>query len=266
MASLNPFEAKAASDAYKGADKVYRQSAIEATNFIKPKSSDYVLDIGAGTGISSEVILGFEPANLSLLEPSEAMLEKAKARLGKKASYVNDLAENIAAVCEQKLDLIYALNCFHLFSDPFAVVKGIAESLNDGASFVFNLSKPLLIPEEETEAEQKNILANLSFYQTLNMLTNNQHPIIAATIELLKDNLAVAYSRQKVQDLFASAGMELRGYKEVVISMDKADQQSIWRIIASSYLTEEDKIELAVKSAPLPESLFTRQALYQLVK
>ena len=54
-----------------------------------------VLDLGAGTGLLSERVLAAHPgAELVLLDGAPAMLEKARGRLGERASYViGDLTE-----------------------------------------------------------------------------------------------------------------------------------------------------------------------------
>lgn len=78
MKVTNPFEIKETSEEYSKVDPIYKISAQAAIDFVNPLdhngATGTVLDIGAGTGVSSEIILEAGVENLYLIEPSAAML------------------------------------------------------------------------------------------------------------------------------------------------------------------------------------------------
>ena len=77
--SQNPFDKEEPSKAYSKIDPIYIQSAQAALNFVDPGQFNLaeaqVIDIGSGTGVSAEVLLNAGVKNLSLVEPSETMLQ-----------------------------------------------------------------------------------------------------------------------------------------------------------------------------------------------
>jgi len=73
-------------------------TALEALS-LAPAPLRRILDVGAGTGLLSEMVRRALPdAELTLLDGSQAMLETAQARLGAGATYVRrDVAEELPA-------------------------------------------------------------------------------------------------------------------------------------------------------------------------
>jgi ubiquinone/menaquinone biosynthesis C-methylase UbiE len=74
-----------------------------------------VLEVGCGTGHWLNVLSDL-PVELTGVDPSRAMLEKARAR-ATKAALVCASAENIPFPASS-FDLIFCVNAFHHFSDP----------------------------------------------------------------------------------------------------------------------------------------------------
>ena len=113
----NPFEEEKTSEKYSTIDAVYEASSEQAVEFVKPEAGLKVVDLGAGTGVSSSKILAAGATDLSLAEPSSAMLDKAKEKFGDKVNYVQTGAEDLVKHFEENIDLLYAMNCIHLFPD-----------------------------------------------------------------------------------------------------------------------------------------------------
>jgi ubiquinone/menaquinone biosynthesis C-methylase UbiE len=267
----NPFNEGKTSQAYSRIDPIYEQSAIEAINFVDPLKHNgaegLVIDIGAGTGVSSEVILKTGVKNLVLVEPSEAMLEQAIKRLADKAEYCKLHAEDLNDKFNSNVDLAYALNTFHLFTDLSKFLASIACALKPGGCFVFNISTPTYGFEKLSKEEIATIKANKDFYTKLNESAPNE--ILIYTIALLDKiidcDFTEVFTKDSVEQIFASVGMRLEDSTEVIIKMQADYQRNIWSMMAQSFVSDQKQIDDLVKSIELPEELHIRQAIFKLV-
>lgn len=264
----NPFENKETSNSYSSADPVYKKSAEEIIKFQNPTefgTESIIIDLGAGTGVSSEVLLKHGASNLTLVEPSRAMLEEAEARLGDQVNYLCASAENFYANFESTVDIVYALNCVHLFPDLVSALAGVACALKNGGMFIFNISAPTYAFENIDEHEYILIQANLDFYKALNEISPNQ--ILSHTVELLTKTLAgnheQLYSKDKFVDIFKSLNFEFQKSAEIAIEVDSEYQKNIWRMIALSFIQDEELIQETIQAIPLPETIKLRQAQFK---
>jgi ubiquinone/menaquinone biosynthesis C-methylase UbiE len=89
-----------------------------------------VLEVGCGTGHWLNVLSDL-PVELTGVDPSRAMLEKARAR-ATKAALVCASAENIPFPASS-FDLIFCVNAFHHFSDPKKFLR-VAEYCSERAA------------------------------------------------------------------------------------------------------------------------------------
>lgn len=226
-----------------------------------------VLDIGAGTGISAELLLKAGVTNLSLIEPSTAMLEQAVTRLGGQVQYHQLYAEELNHEFNANVDLAYALNTFHLFADLSRFLANIACALKPGGVFVFNISSPTYSFNHLDHNELEAIKANKIFYEKLNQIANNE--VLLYTIELLNKILAHdltgVFTEESIEQIFASVGMRLEANKEVIIKMNANYQRNIWSMMAQSFVEDSAKITTIIDSIKLPEELEIRQALFKFV-
>ncbi|MCA9284496.1 MAG: class I SAM-dependent methyltransferase [Phycisphaerales bacterium] len=96
-------------------------NALVATVGLRPAS--VVADIGAGTGISSELFLrvGF---TVHAVEPNEAMRRAAETRFRGVAGFhsVNGTAER-TTLADRSVDLVFAAQAFHWFDAPSAATE-----------------------------------------------------------------------------------------------------------------------------------------------
>jgi ubiquinone/menaquinone biosynthesis C-methylase UbiE len=267
-AEKNPFTNQEASNAYQSVDPIYEMSAKYVLDFVNPKSfanNARIMDIGAGTGIASEMIIKTGFGRLTLLDPSSAMLEQAYKRIGDQASYIESSIENLIFDELETFDLIYALNCFHLFQDMSKALANIACLLKPSGVFVFNISAPTYSFDSMTEIERFIIQANYEFYKKLNNISPN--PIIESTlsllIKILNGNSDITFTKNKIQAVFQAVDLELEDYSEVIIKIHNQYQKNIWRMMGTAFCSDANAIEEIINSVKLPQEVEIRQAIFK---
>ncbi len=292
--NLNPFTSSKTATAYAGADPVYALSTEAVIKFVSPLANN-IADLGAGTGVSSAIILdACKPeSKLTVIEPSEAMIAEAKHRLGAKAQYLNLGVDELPT---SSFDLIYALNCFHLFPDHNNAAQQINNALSKNGVLVFNLSSPSYRFKTISEDELNVLYANLDFYTELHARSNGQYMVLASTVQLLtslvtaisysgrehelieglnisaleliersRSSARGLYSQEELANIFKAANMDLVDYTEVLIRVTADYQRNIWRMMAKAFISEE-AVEELVLSVQLPSIVPIRQAIFKLCK
>ena len=263
----NPFETKETSNAYDAVDEVYRKSAEGVKSILDPISMGEeanVVDLGAGTGISSEILSAGKMKNFCLVEPSKAMLEHAYQRLGDNVLYVQASAEDMYQAFNKDVDAVYALNCVHLFPDLTKAFAGVAASLKEGGKFIFNITAPSFAFDEVSDIEKDIYQANIDFYKALNEKVAN--PILEKTVELLQGNLEGKTEQMFTKDTMTQF-LEALNYKfekmEILeIDADIEYQKNIWRMMAKSFMDDEVQVEAMVESVKLPARMLIKQAVF----
>ncbi len=268
----NPFEDEQTSIEYGKTDPVYETSARAAVDFVNPLehggADGIVLDIGAGTGVSSEIILNAGIKNLYLIDPAAVMLKQARARLGDdQVKYLELNAEDLLDEFNSNVDIAYALNTFHLFKDMSKFLAAIACTLKPNGVFVFNISAPTYGFNNLSGDERITLEANKNFYMQLYEKNNSE--IIKYTIalidQILESNFNNIYTKEKIEMIFSAVGMSLESYKEIMIKVSPDYQQNLWSMIARSFISEEEQINAMIDSIKLPKELNIRQAIFKLV-
>ncbi len=121
---------------------------------IKPFLGEHLVEVGAGTGSFSELLLETEPKTLSLIEPS-AMVETLRTNSAVKSSvsdvqiFPNIFAE-VAEQLEQKQspDSIIYINVLEHIADDRDELKKVHQTLREkGRVFIFVPALPLLLSE-----------------------------------------------------------------------------------------------------------------------
>ena len=102
-----------------------------------------VLDLGAGTGQTARMLRDLHPdADLTLVEPSEAMLALAEGKVPGARLVVDDAAGFLART-DEAWDLVAALGFLELVPDVFEVLRRAAARLTAGGHLVVS-HEPLL--------------------------------------------------------------------------------------------------------------------------
>lgn len=265
----NPFNNEDASEKYSKTDEIYLLSAKKATEFVNPAKENLdavVADIGAGTGIGSEELIKLGVKDLTLIEPSAAMLEQAKARIGDRAEYIESKIEDVLDKTGKVFDYAYALNCFHLFEDLSKALANIACIIKDGGYFIFNISAPTYGFDEITPEEILVIEKNLEFYTKLSEKVDN--PILTTTKELLQKTLDQNYdqvfTKKKVCDLFQAINFDVIEDSEALIKISSDYQVNIWSMMSSAFTQDQNLISEILNSIELPEEIVIRQAIFKM--
>ncbi|MCC7574209.1 class I SAM-dependent methyltransferase [Candidatus Woesearchaeota archaeon] len=101
-----------------------------------------VLDIGAGTGISTEFF-----NNVTCLEPSKKMLQEGLKK--RKFETINDYAENLEKYTkENQYDLILCVTVIHHFHDLNKVLQEIKKTAKKEATIIITMLKKARNTEE----------------------------------------------------------------------------------------------------------------------
>lgn len=121
---------------------------------IKPFLGEHLVEVGAGTGSFSELLLETEPKTLSLIEPS-AMVEtlRTNSAVENSASDVQIFPNIFAEVAEQlkkkqSPDSVIYINVLEHIEDDREELKKVHQTLREkGRVFIFVPALPLLLSE-----------------------------------------------------------------------------------------------------------------------
>ena len=83
--------------------------------------------------------------------------------------------------------------------------------------------------------------------------------------KILEQDHSEVFTRDSIEQIFASVGMQLEASTEVVIKMEPEYQRNIWSMMAQSFLNKQNRINELVQSIALPDELHIRQAIFKLV-
>jgi len=121
---------------------------------VKPYLGNHLVEVGAGTGAFSDLLLETEPETLSLIEPS-AMVETLKTNLAAKdfsteiRIYPNIFAEVAERLqTEQSPDSVIYINVLEHIEEDEAELKIVHQTLREtGRVFIFVPALPMLFSE-----------------------------------------------------------------------------------------------------------------------
>lgn len=124
----------------KGYDELHgeeqKRKLLVIKNNLDIKKEQKVLDIGGGTGISSEII----NAQITILEPSKEMTKIAKEK--RNLETINEEAEKIQELFkENEYDASISVTVAHHFHDTQKVIQGIKKVTKTKGDIVFSLLK-----------------------------------------------------------------------------------------------------------------------------
>ncbi|NQY78817.1 MAG: class I SAM-dependent methyltransferase [Candidatus Caenarcaniphilales bacterium] len=268
--AYNPFTSDEASKNYANADFLYEQSAVHSVKFLDPSSPDFdlIVDLGAGTGVSTEALFKAGAPNLHVVEPSESMISENKARLGETdVKFIRAAAENFGAHFDKNVDVVYALNCFHLFTNLKLILDQLKKSLKPGGRFVFNVSMPSFTFDELSTEEFVSVKANRDFYKALE--EHSQSPLIDNTIKLFNKILAGdtldMVNKKGLIDAFFEFGFKFDNYDEYFIEGNAQAQKVIWELVATCLITDGVERQSFLDNTKAPAKMLFRQAYFSFI-
>lgn len=119
-------------------EKIYQTKSLNEVSWYQPKpeiSLDFVqklnlpktakmIDVGGGDSFFVDYLLKLDYQNITVLDISEAAIERAKARLGKKAQLVNWVVEDVTHFhSTEQYDFWHDRAAFHFLTDKEDVEK-----------------------------------------------------------------------------------------------------------------------------------------------
>lgn len=124
----------------KGYDELHGEEQIKKLQIIKneldTKKEQKILDVGGGTGISSDILNG----KITILEPSKEMIKIAKQK--RNLETINEQAEKIQSLLkENEYDTTICITTAHHFHDLQKVIRGIKKTTKKNGDIVFSLLK-----------------------------------------------------------------------------------------------------------------------------
>jgi trans-aconitate 2-methyltransferase len=108
---------------------------MEVLDRLRLRGDEVVVDAGCGSGrVTAELAKRLPEGRIIAVDGSEAMVEKARARLGDRADYlVTDLAELELA---EPVDLVFSTATFHWLSDHDRLFQRLRATLKAGGSLI----------------------------------------------------------------------------------------------------------------------------------
>lgn len=158
-----------------------------------------VLDLGAGTGLTSEVLAGLLPeAELTLVDGSAGMAAVARVRLPDARVVVAD-ADDFLADTVDTYDLVTAVGFLEMVPDLRRTIAAAAAHLTDGGHLLVT-HEPLL-PGSAAQSEPRTVMGGAQG-RTIRRLTAAEVARAGADagLELVHSRELVAYRRGDAQD------------------------------------------------------------------
>jgi trans-aconitate 2-methyltransferase len=108
---------------------------MEVLERLELRGDEVALDAGCGSGrVTEELVKRLPDGHVIAVDGSEAMVEKAKERLGEQADYiVNDLLE---LELPEPVDLVFSTATFHWIGDHDALFRRLCGELKPGGRLV----------------------------------------------------------------------------------------------------------------------------------
>lgn len=119
-------------DIYENSRPAVPSHAIEIITGYLGKAPESVVDLGCGTGLSTRAWEG-KCGWITGIEPSEDMLNIAKAKSGKKASFVKAYSDN-TGLPDKSTDVVFCSQSFH-WMNPADTLKEADRILKKGGIF-----------------------------------------------------------------------------------------------------------------------------------
>ena len=120
-------------DAYDAVSDPQFSWGLEVLDRLEPRSDEVAVDAGCGSGRVTEKLIELLPGGRVLaVDGSEAMIRKARERLGRSADYL--VADLVELELEEPVDLVFSTATFHWISDHDRLFRQLRAALRPGGT------------------------------------------------------------------------------------------------------------------------------------
>lgn len=144
---------------YDGAVRFNIEGAQRLVLSIPPGRYDDVLDVGCGTGWSTQAVIDrFRPARVTGVDPAEGMLEEFRAKLGSIDGVQITLAQSdveAMPIEPASFDLVVSSMAYHWFPRKWAAAEAMARALKPGGVVA------ILMSGRGGEQAYRDVIANI---------------------------------------------------------------------------------------------------------
>lgn len=181
--------------------------------------SDTVVDLGCGTGLSTQRILAKNPRKVIGMDASEAMLTEARKKFESDAKVelkVGNAEELSELVKGESIDKVFSASVFKYFSDPDAVLRQVHRTINPLGEYVFNI--PLQDPE------------HASLYKSFSAVVEDVFKeMFGLEITLPDQNTGQEpkYTREDLETMAQKNGFNIKVYQEVPLVYNKGNLKAL---------------------------------------
>jgi ubiquinone/menaquinone biosynthesis C-methylase UbiE len=179
---------------------LHRETSRDLIAFAGLTPHSTVVDLGCGTGVTAEEILGRlgGTGHVTAVDPSAAMLATARRRLAAHAvRWVEGRGEEVHHLVLDRVDLVVCNSAFWLM-DVVATLRAIGQILAANGRFAFNLPEKVFAPSPDAEAD----LLRASTFPALVQSIAARHPAY-------RPLAAGKFSVEGITRLVAEAGLHV---------------------------------------------------------
>jgi len=161
---------------------------------------DTVIDLGCGTGISTEVLIGLNPRPKRIIacDSSPEMLKYARQKLEDEVEFFEVAGENLSSIGETNVDKVVAINSFSYMSSD-RTLQEVHRVLKRGGEFITQWA----LPGPQLDAYIGDIIVEVINSECDRKITNEPYP---------------TFKREEIEELARRNGFNVRNYQEYPVS------------------------------------------------
>lgn len=221
--------------------------------------TDFIVDLGCGTGISTARIEERNPDQVIGIDFSEAMLEQARAKFRERENIEFKVAsaEELSAIV-QNVDKVVSANVFRYFNTPDGVLAEVYKTLRQGGEYLFNVSV--------VSSEGHNPYV-LFFKAAETVLSEELEKEVRIPLpKILQDT--TKYDKNTLKELAERHGFAIIKYEERPFMYDEKQLQAMAHVILTQMETEMKKTMGAERTTNILQKIqkkteeYTQQPLF----
>lgn len=202
----------------------YKKQVNELLNLTTYTPKDTIVDLGCGTGISTQEILKRKPKKIIGVDLSRSMLKQAKKKLknNKDIELKVASAEELSDVVSNA-DKIVSVNTFKYFSNPDKVLDEIYNSLQPNGEYLFNI-------------QLKTSKGQSVYNQISRVIEKVMGKESGKKVELLElKGLEPKYTKKDIERMVKRSHLKIKKYEEQPIIYDPKTLHNMYEQILTSF-------------------------------